>query len=401
MKKKLILSIFCSIFIVIGLYYLSVLSYPIFHLSIELVSMLIGVFIFIIALMASKLKQLNFVSIIGPGFLVSSLVLFIHAITYQGLNLFPDYDSNLPTQLWIISNIIIVSSVLFGALYLNSNKGFLLYTTLMSIIGVSFTIMAFLKVFPDCYIEGTGLTAFKIYTEYVIIALYILSIAIIIRKVNIKKEKLYFNITISIIFLIIAEFMFTQYASVFGIQNFLGHIIRAVGLILIFNSIVITTFTEPIATIFKKISEDYKTEIYQLYENSLIANKELKEAEQLLQKSLGRNSAILRAIPDIMFILSEEGVFLDYYTPDTASLYASPDFFIGKTIHEVLPAEVAIKYELQIKNIINKEQITVLEYSLDFPDGLHYYEARSIVSEVDNIVSIVRDVTDKKRKMNN
>lgn len=276
MKKKLILSIFCSIFIVIGLYYLSVLSYPIFHLSIELVSMLIGVFIFIIALMASKLKQLNFVSIIGPGFLVSSLVLFIHAITYQGLNLFPDYDSNLPTQLWIIANIVLVLSVLFGAIYMNHNKGFIINTIFISIFGVSLTILAFLKVFPVCYIEGTGLTAFKIYSEYAIIALYILSIAIITWKANIKKEKFYLNIIIMIIFLIVAEFMFTQYASVFGIENFLGHIIRAIGLIFIFNSIVIATFTKPITIIFKKISEDYKTEIYQLNEQSLVVNKELK-----------------------------------------------------------------------------------------------------------------------------
>ncbi|HWQ19925.1 MAG TPA: histidine kinase N-terminal 7TM domain-containing protein, partial [Methanotrichaceae archaeon] len=52
-------------------------------------------------------------------------------------------------------------------------------------------------------------------------------------------------------------------------------------------------------------------------------------------------SALLAAIPDMMFRLSSEGVFLDFSAHKEESLLALPGFFLGRNISEVLPGDLA------------------------------------------------------------
>ena len=68
---------------------------------------------------------------------------------------------------------------------------------------------------------------------------------------------------------------------------------------------------------------------------------EQRLAIQALHQSEERNRAILRAIPDWMFLLSADGVFLDYHAKDPDKLLAPPSVFLGKTIPEILPPGIA------------------------------------------------------------
>jgi PAS domain S-box-containing protein len=60
-------------------------------------------------------------------------------------------------------------------------------------------------------------------------------------------------------------------------------------------------------------------------------------ARQALGHSEARNRAILRAIPDMMFLQTVEGVYLDYHARDVSKLLAPPSTFLGKNFREVLP----------------------------------------------------------------
>jgi PAS domain S-box-containing protein len=66
-----------------------------------------------------------------------------------------------------------------------------------------------------------------------------------------------------------------------------------------------------------------------------------KQAEVQLRESEIRNRTMLKSIPDLMFINSREGIFLDYHAYDQRLLLAEPEQFLGKSIKEVLPANVA------------------------------------------------------------
>jgi PAS domain-containing protein len=68
-----------------------------------------------------------------------------------------------------------------------------------------------------------------------------------------------------------------------------------------------------------------------------------KQAEDALRESEATNRALLHAIPDLMFRVNREGIFLDFIPAKDAGeqLLVSPNEFLGKKVHDILPAEVA------------------------------------------------------------
>ena len=71
---------------------------------------------------------------------------------------------------------------------------------------------------------------------------------------------------------------------------------------------------------------------------------DLRRREAALHASEARNSALLNAIPDLMFLLSRDGTFLDYHATDPDLLLVPPEQFLGKKMEEVLPPELAAEF---------------------------------------------------------
>ncbi len=122
-----------------------------------------------------------------------------------------------------------------------------------------------------------------------------------------------------------------------------------------------------------------------------------KLAEQAFSESNERNQAILRALPDMMFLHTREGVYLDFYTRDVGVLLVPPETFLGKHVRDVLPPEVAAKVMDCIGRLDGADDSQVLEYSLQIGDEERHFEARLVSAEGDNVLSIVRDVTEARR----
>ncbi len=81
-------------------------------------------------------------------------------------------------------------------------------------------------VFPDSYIEGSGLTAFKINAEYVVIALMgVALIGLYLNREHFTARQRGYYIG-AFVFTAIAELCFTQYVSVYGASNAIGHFFR-------------------------------------------------------------------------------------------------------------------------------------------------------------------------------
>ena len=109
-----------------------------------------------------------------------------------------------------------------------------------------------------------------------------------------------------------------------------------------------------------------------------------------------RNSAILRAIPDVMFVQTRDGVYLNYYARNTADLLVPPSAFLGRHMGEILPPEVADRFARAI-NAATIEEPVVVEDSLVISGETRHFEARLIAHDRDRILSIVRDTTARTR----
>ena len=55
--------------------------------------------------------------ILGIGFLFIGTIDLVHAMAYKGMNIFPSYGANLPTQLWIVARYTESLSLLMALLF--------------------------------------------------------------------------------------------------------------------------------------------------------------------------------------------------------------------------------------------------------------------------------------------
>lgn len=124
---------------------------------------------------------------------------------------------------------------------------------------------------------------------------------------------------------------------------------------------------------------------------------ERKRFEDELKKSEAKNRALLDAIPDAIFLLDEEGNFLDYRASNSSILYAPPEAFMGKNIHSIMPQDLV---ELTMNNLGLARQsgkMQVFEYQLPTNGEIKHFEARINLCEGGDFLALVRDVTERKR----
>ena len=121
---------------------------------------------------------------------------------------------------------------------------------------------------------------------------------------------------------------------------------------------------------------------------------EQRRAEEARRQSEERSRAILEAIPDLMFLQTRDGVFLDYHAKDLKDLAYPPEQFIGKNMTELWSPKLAEEFLERFRRAEHGEP-QVMEYELDINGKHGWFEAR-IVLTGDNILSVVRDVTARK-----
>jgi PAS domain S-box-containing protein len=124
---------------------------------------------------------------------------------------------------------------------------------------------------------------------------------------------------------------------------------------------------------------------------------EHERANQALRDSEARNRAMLRAIPDWMFLTTTDGVFLDYHARETSRLYVPPHTFLGKRVTEVLPPAVGTLLARAFARVSASDEPEQVEYVMGAEEDERFYEACIVRCDGDKILSIVRDVTDRKR----
>ena len=122
---------------------------------------------------------------------------------------------------------------------------------------------------------------------------------------------------------------------------------------------------------------------------------EILRREMALERSEARNRAILRAMPDLMFVLSRDGTYLDYHARSPDQLLLPPEQFIGRNISDVMPPDLAGEFHKCFEQASDKPLL--LEYKLSLPDGEHAFEASIVTTESDKLLSIVRDITERKQ----
>jgi PAS domain S-box-containing protein len=116
-----------------------------------------------------------------------------------------------------------------------------------------------------------------------------------------------------------------------------------------------------------------------------------------LRQSVARNRALLSALPDLVFRINRDGTFLDFSAPRNQALFSPPQEFLGKRINTILPEPIALQTMTAAQAALEQKTVQQFEYELSIGPKREYWEARIVALQDDEVVAVVRNITDKKQ----
>ena len=111
--------------------------------------------------------------------------------------------------------------------------------------------------------------------------------------------------------------------------------------------------------------------------------------------------AIVAAIPDLMFLMDEQGIYRNVYAKGKEHLLFAPaESLIGKSARDVFEEENAAFFTEAIMESIRSASDVVIEYPLEVGGRAHYFEARIVPlvwqkSSEKHVLVIIREVSQK------
>ncbi|SDU36212.1 PAS domain S-box-containing protein [Desulfobacula phenolica] len=225
-----------GILLFIGLYIVSAKNYLLFHTLAELfsIAVILGMFT-LIWYSRFTIKNTALVSLGIAYLFVGSIDLF-HTLSYQGMGIIDkSWGANPATQLWVAGRLMESISLLLFLLFFKKKINIPLIAGIYFLITIVILTAVFsLKIFPDCYIEGIGLTPFKKTTEYIICIILICTSGLLYKKKKNFAPDIYVLFTGSLILTVCAELSFTFYISVYDFFNLMGHYFKIISFFLIY-----------------------------------------------------------------------------------------------------------------------------------------------------------------------
>ena len=244
-------------FVSAGLVVVSRYNYLLFHSLAELFSISVAWAVFFLVWNTRKLVNNDALVFVGISYLFVGLIDMLHTLAYRGMGVFaPHWGTNLPTQLWILARYMESAALLFYPVLigktLRPTKSFAgwLAATAAFLVGIFLW-----RVFPDCYIDGAGLTRFKIVSEYFICLLLGIALVLLVKKRDRIDPTAFHLISLSIIITMFAELAFTFYISVYGLSNLVGHFLKIISFVLIYQALIKTGLTQPYSMLFKSVKD--------------------------------------------------------------------------------------------------------------------------------------------------
>ncbi|MBN1284708.1 MAG: PAS domain S-box protein [Anaerolineae bacterium] len=375
-----------GIFVLLVLCFVGSHQYLLFHSITETLSVVVLIGVFIIFWNTRQFVENPYFLFIGAACLFIGSIDMLHMLAYKGMGVFSGYDANLPTQLWIAGRYLHSLSFL-AASFLVRRKlkvnwvllGFTIVTLLL-ILSIFYW-----GIFPDCFVEGQGLTPFKRISEYIISFIFLLSVWLMWRRRRTFERPILLWISGSLLVAAGSELAFTLYIDVYGFANLLGHILKIVWIYFLYRAFVEIGLREPYSLLFRG----------------------LKQSETALRASEERYRLISRIASDYFYSLSVSpggalavawvaGAFeqiTGYATEDMsidkwAALIHPDDLPLTRQITQAALAGQSSEFEYRIRTRTGEVR-WLLDHNLPIWDAAQ--------GRVTFILGAAKDITERKR----
>jgi signal transduction histidine kinase len=216
-----------------------------FHTLAELFSIFVGLLMLVVVLNTQHFVRNDFLIYLGVGYFSISVLDALHAFTIKGIPFFHITSGEVTIHFWIYSRIfealLLLSAPLLLTRRLNVQVMIMVTASLVCLI----TWASFYVVWPVMFVDDT-LTDFKVYSEFVVVALLITSIFVYWYKRSLFEKNVLFYLISSLALTVMAELCFTLYTSFTGNAFVVGHIFKFLSFWMIYQAIIQTTLNEPL-----------------------------------------------------------------------------------------------------------------------------------------------------------
>lgn len=235
-------------------------NYLLFHGIVELLGVAVAWGVFLLVWNARRFIAHDAFAFLGLALFSTGWLDLLHTLAYKGMGVLAAvHDANPATQLWIAARILAISGFLAFPLLIGRRlrlpllaAGYGCATILAAV-----SILAW-KVFPDCFVEGRGLTPFKRVAEYLICMALAVGLAFLWRRRDRFEPGVFRGLAGVFLVTIASELCFTLYSDVYGVLNFTGHILKLLSVYLLYRSLIQASLTLPYVTLFRELDQDHR-----------------------------------------------------------------------------------------------------------------------------------------------
>lgn len=365
-----------------GLFAISQYNFLLFHGLVELFSTAVAWSVFLLAWNTRSISSNDTLLFLGIAYLAVGLIDLAHTLAYKGTGYFPlDLAANYATQLWIAGRALeALSLLLFPFLLSRRIRVWAVLCSFSVLTALLFASIFWWGLFPDCFIEGKGLTPFKIAAEYAICLVLMASICLLMQRRSLMDPEVHRLMIWAMAATIAAELAFTFYVSVYGFSNVLGHFFKIFSFFFVYLALIRGSLTRPYDTLFRQLEQE-------------------KRRHQEQQKLL---DSIFATTPDL-FCLKDVQLVYQFANPAFCEFLGKPlTEIVGKSDGDLFPAEEAESYRQGDRAVMAFGQQDSGDHLVSGSQGKRWLRVtknpvRDAAGALKGILCSVSDITERKQ----
>lgn len=233
------------------------------HSVLEIFSIIVSALIFVVALENQEEERSLNTIIVSAGFLSVALIDLGHMLSYPGMpDLVTPAAPNKSIFFWLVGRLVVSASLLYMVLSrplvgvsIKKQYGFFAVAILFS--GLIWWVGLYhLQMTTLFFVEGNGLTNFKVLIEGVVVAGLVTAWVMLIRRsANLGKSYDVENILMAVSLMIMSEAYLMSYKSVSDLFSFTGHAYKAIAYVFFYRALFRQGFQKPFTMLSEKNRE--------------------------------------------------------------------------------------------------------------------------------------------------
>lgn len=288
--------------------------HALFHTTAELFTCGVSLGLFLIALNTIRISENSFIVFLGIGYFFAGVLDMLHVFTYSGVSIiFDNGDQCMVVKFWIAARYMAALTLLGSTVLLFRNTKSLNVFPVFSVYffasaGIILSIF-WLRIFPECYVLGRGLTTFKIVSEYLISAVFLL-VALLYFKLRGKMNReLFLYMECHLLSIAVSEILFTGFFSPYDWTNIWSHIIRVIAYFFLYKAIIETGMRRPYAVLFHRMDTELHITADRLEEEQklrMMMEEMLLKNDQCYELVINNSSDAITVVSDHKVIFAND-----------------------------------------------------------------------------------------------